>query len=384
MRVVTAARRPRRIPARTFDLALVALVLLVAAAGIAVWIITADPRPAAIAGLSALGVAQAVPLLWRRTHPVHVFAIVAATYGVYEPLSSPVQPVAVIIAIWSVGAYATRRAAAATAVLGIGALVGWVAIHAAFIGKRTAAGDIVTWAVVLVAAWALGLAVGTRRGYTSALEERARLLEERREAEAHAAVADERARIARELHDVVAHHVTSMVVQAGGARSVLDKDPDAAKQALHTIEDTGRRALNELRRLLGVVRADAELAPQPRLDDIEALIAQTPIEVDVRVEGDARALSPGLDLSAYRIVQEALTNVVKHAGDARAHVTLRYTPDDVQIEVTDDGAGRTDTANGAGHGLVGMRERVAMFGGELHAGPRVGGGWTVRARLPIR
>jgi signal transduction histidine kinase len=206
-------------------------------------------------------------------------------------------------------------------------------------------------------------------------------------------VADERARIARELHDVVAHNVSVMVVQAGAARRTIERDPDRAREALTSVEATGRQALDEMRRLLGVLRTEDEAtelrAPQPsvsHLDELVAHVREAGLPVDLVVEGEPRPLMSGVDMSAFRIVQEALTNSLKHAGPAHARVRLRYGEHDLCLEVVDDGRGLAADApasNGGGHGLVGMRERVALFGGELQAGPRTGGGYVVSARIPL-
>jgi signal transduction histidine kinase len=197
------------------------------------------------------------------------------------------------------------------------------------------------------------------------------------------------------LHDVVAHNVSVMVVQAGAARRTVDRDTAGAKEAMNLIETTGRQALDEMRRLLGVLRKEDDqerpaLTPQPSVRYLDQLVAQVRkagLPVELEVEGDPRPLASGVDLSAYRIVQEALTNSLKHAGPAHATVRVRYGADDVEVTVTDDGRGPEagDGANGtaSGHGLVGIRERVALYGGELEAGPRRGGGYTVRAKLPV-
>jgi signal transduction histidine kinase len=220
---------------------------------------------------------------------------------------------------------------------------------------------------------------------------RRRRLARDREVAAREAVLDERARIARELHDVVAHHMSVMVVQAGAARAVGERDPAAAAEALRQIEASGRTGLAEMRRLLEVLKSGEEgdgRAPQPGLAQLNDLIEgmrATGMLVEAEVAGPPRPLPPGVDLSAYRIVQEALTNSLKHAGGASAHVLVRYETDAVELEVVDDGPGPPPSdANGAaaGHGLIGMRERVQLFGGELDAGSRAGGGFRVWARLP--
>ncbi|MBQ1107246.1 sensor histidine kinase [Streptomyces anulatus] len=253
--------------------------------------------------------------------------------------------------------------------------------------------------VPFVLAWVLGDSLRTRRAYFDQLEERAARLEREREAQSKVAVAAERARIARELHDVVAHNVSVMVVQADGAAYVMDAAPDQAKQALETISSTGRQALAEMRRLLGVLRTgdapeSGEYVPQPDVEQIEDLVAQvrqTGLTVDFKVEGTPRPLPSGVELTAYRVVQEALTNTRKHGGpDAGASVRLVYFDDGLGLLIEDDGRGAAHElyedggADGAGHGMIGMRERIGMVGGTLDAGPRPGGGFRISALLPLK
>ncbi|MGC0330420.1 signal transduction histidine kinase [Streptomyces sp. SAI-170] len=248
-------------------------------------------------------------------------------------------------------------------------------------------------------AWVLGDSLSTRRAYFAQLEERAARLEKEREAQAKVAVAAERARIARELHDVVAHNVSVMVVQADGAAYVLDAAPDQAKKALETISSTGRQALAEMRRLLGVLRTGehqeaGEYVPQPDVEQIEDLVEQcrgSGLPVDFKIEGTPRPLPSGVELTAYRIVQEALTNTRKHGGpNAGASVRLVYFDDGLGLLVEDDGKGAPHElyeeggADGQGHGLIGMRERIGMVGGTLDAGPRPGGGFRISALLPLK
>ncbi|MFI8947410.1 sensor histidine kinase [Streptomyces sp. NPDC053750] len=254
-------------------------------------------------------------------------------------------------------------------------------------------------AVPFALAWVLGDSIRTRRAYFAQLEERAARLEKEREAQAKVAVAAERARIARELHDVVAHNVSVMVVQADGAAYVLDAAPDQAKKALETISSTGRQALAEMRRLLGVLRTGehqeaGEYVPQPDVQQIEDLVEKcrsSGLPVDFKVEGTPRALPSGVELTAYRIVQEALTNTRKHGGpNAGASVRLVYFDDGLGLLVEDDGKGAPHELyeegglDGQGHGLIGMRERVGMVGGTLDAGPRQGGGFRISALLPLK
>ncbi|MEU6803484.1 sensor histidine kinase [Streptomyces neyagawaensis] len=248
-------------------------------------------------------------------------------------------------------------------------------------------------------AWVLGDSLRTRRAYFAQLEERAARLEKEREAQAKVAVAAERARIARELHDVVAHNVSVMVVQADGAAYVLDAAPDQAKKALETISSTGRQALAEMRRLLGVLRTGehqevGEYVPQPDVEQIDDLVEQcrtAGLPVDFKIEGTPRPLPSGVELTAYRIVQEALTNTRKHGGpNAGASVRLVYFDDGLGLLVEDDGKGAPHElyeeggVDGRGHGLIGMRERVGMVGGTLDAGPRPGGGFRISALLPLK
>lgn len=236
----------------------------------------------------------------------------------------------------------------------------------------------------------VGRTVHNRRAYTAALEERARTAEENQRSLAAQSVADERRRIARELHDMVAHHVSVMGVLATGARRVLRRDPTAVDETLGTIEETARTALREMRRLLTVLRTEAEpdveLAPQPGLAGIESLLDQVRdagLPVALRVNGDAAPLDPGVALAVYRIVQEALTNTIKHAGEATAEVRLDFGQLWLHLEIFDTGRGQRFDPARLGHGLLGMRERVALYGGFLRIGPRPGGGFRVYAKIPM-
>ncbi|MGW0392988.1 sensor histidine kinase [Streptomyces sp. NPDC003042] len=271
------------------------------------------------------------------------------------------------------------------------------------VDKGSSAGEDVFFTLFMIVpfalAWVMGDSLRTRRAYYAQLVERNQRLEKEREAQAKVAVAAERARIARELHDVVAHNVSVMVVQADGAAYVMDAAPEQAKEALQTISGTGRQALAEMRRLLGVLRTgepqeSEDYVPQPDVEQIEFLVEQVRaagLDVDFEVEGTPRKLPSGVELTAYRIVQEALTNTRKHGGpDAKASVRLVYFDDGLGLLVEDDGRGAAHElyedggADGAGHGLIGMRERIGMVGGTLDAGPRPGGGFRISALLPIR
>jgi signal transduction histidine kinase len=243
--------------------------------------------------------------------------------------------------------------------------------------------------LVFSAAWLAGFGLTRKLEQAHAAEERARQLALEREAEARVAVAEERARIARELHDVVGHAVSVMTVQASGVRRLLKPEQEREREALEIVEQTGREALAEMRRLVGVLRRPEEapaLAPQPSLQHLGRLVQQAGeagLPVDVQIEGQQTELPAGVDLTAYRLVQEALTNAVKHANATRAEVVVRYGDDMIELLVTDNGTGVSDgEAESGGHGLVGMRERVAVYGGELAAGPIDGGGYRLHARLP--
>ena len=252
-------------------------------------------------------------------------------------------------------------------------------------------GDLIFPTIFGVLFWLAGRVVRSRTELTAELHEAALVAHEHREAAAARAVAEERRRIAREMHDVVAHSVSTMVIQAGGARRILARDPARAIEAAALIERTGRDALKEMRHLLGVLHAGedlAELAPQPTLGGLPALAERSRaagLPVELHVEGEHRELPSGLDLAGYRVVQEALTNALKHGGGS-AEVTVSFGEQELRLEIADTGAGASVApgVEGGGHGLVGMRERVRVFGGELHAGPRPEGGYLVVARLPLQ
>jgi signal transduction histidine kinase len=234
--------------------------------------------------------------------------------------------------------------------------------------------------------WLVGFALRERTEEAHAAEERAAQAEREREAAARVAVAEERARIARELHDVVAHAVSVMVLQVGAVRHGMADSPH--REALENVERAGRGALAEMRRLLGAMRQpddELDLVPHPRLDKLEALaedVRAAGLAVTLQVHGEAVVLPPALDLSAYRILQEALTNTLKHANARQAQVTVQYCPEEIRLEVSDDGRGPTVT-DGLGHGLVGVRERVKIYGGDMSTGPAVDGGFVLRARMPL-
>jgi signal transduction histidine kinase len=330
------------------------------------------------------GLAVTLPLAWRRVAPLPTLLLVmaaAAAAGLAaadsDELAQPPQVpfLAQILVVYSVAAHAERRPAL------IGLFVSWAALLAAEPDDFVVMGP--AWAGI----WLAGRVVRAREHDARRLRELAQALERERVEEARLAVAEERTRIARELHDVVAHAMSTIVLEAGAERVNLDEGQTSARQALHSIERTGREALAEMRRLVGVLRTEndePELLPQPSLTQLDFLVEQVGragLAVELRVVGEAVPLAAGLDISAYRIVQEALTNVLKHGGDARATVVVAYSDRTLEVEILDDGRG--GTPNGRGHGIVGMRERVALFGGSLEAGGRAGGGFAVRARLPL-
>jgi signal transduction histidine kinase len=293
-----------------------------------------------------------------------------------------------ILAGYTVAAYTDRgRALAGLAALVVAAVV-WSArdpvqtdIHRHLTSS--------VWLSPVVIAWLFGAYLRTRRLYVVQLQERAARAEHEREERAEAAVLSERARIARELHDILAHNVSVMVVQAEAADEMLDRDmPDRARMPVWKIQETGRLALADMRRMLGILREVGSrpiVAPQPGIANLELLLAkvrESGLPVELEVSGAPEELPPAIDLSAYRIVQEALTNSLRYAGPARARVLVRFSPGSLELEIEDDGAG--EPADGhAGHGLIGMRERVALFGGQLEVGPKTEGGYRVRAQLPL-
>jgi signal transduction histidine kinase len=303
-------------------------------------------------------------LVSRRSHPLAVLGVVSVSLAVAIAAgSSAVFPIA-LVASYSVAEFAPRRLAVRAALV---AAVPPAAVLLVVDGFDDASSHL-PGLFFLATAWAIG--------------DNRRVRREREEESARQAIADERARIARELHDVVTHNVSVMVVQAAAGNDVFDERPDQARAALQAVEQTGREALGELRRLLDVVSGGN--APQPGLDRLDALVAQVRragVEVELTIEGTPRELPAALDLSAYRIVQESLTNMLNHARASRATVRVAYTDGAVELEIADDGVGAASTEGG--RGLVGMRERAAVFHGELHAGTRPGGGFAVRAKLPV-
>jgi signal transduction histidine kinase len=356
---------------------------------------TQDERdPNALAAL--LFAVSIVPILWRRTHPLPVLFVVGAaalTYEAFDFPESSLNAISALIAIYASAAYSENRRHAYMGAGFAAVLIGLILV-ANWDPETAQVADLIANYVIFGTAWVAGDNIRQRRERVRALEERAVLAEQSRDEEAARAVSAERTRIARELHDVVAHSVSVMVVQAGAARRVLQQaepDPDRAIQALDAVENTGRESLTELRRLLGVLRKEDDRSfgrvPQPTISAVDALVTQTReagLDVALVIEGNPTPLAPGVDLTAYRIVQEALTNALKHAGPGvHADVHVCYGDAELEILVSDNGRGSHVARPAGGHGLVGMQERVNLFGGQLVTGNRSGGGFQVRATLPL-
>ncbi|HET6653044.1 MAG TPA: histidine kinase [Nocardioides sp.] len=330
-------------------------------------------------------VAGSVPLAWRRRYPfwvsVAVYTVLAGrALLVAEPLELYSTTIAVLVATYTVASYAPLRDAVLAAAFSA------LAIAVAVVrGSGTdAAWDPLASAILLGSIWLVGRVVGVRN-------ERARTLHDARDLHAAEAVAEERARIARELHDAVSHSLAAIALQSGGARNVLDHDPERARDSLAVIERTARQGLEEMRRMLGLLGGaddeEAALTPQPgigRLDDLVEAVRAAGVDVRATVMGEVRPLPAAVDVSAYRLLQEALTNVMKHARATEASVLVRYRPEVLEIEVEDDGDGAGADGGTGGFGLVGMRERMQVLGGSVEAGPRQPGpGFRVAARVPL-
>jgi signal transduction histidine kinase len=368
---------------RLFD----ALVILVAVVSLVEISVASVPGPRLVLVPAVL--LWTLPLLLRARFPfaAPVFCFVVQTLSTLagDAVGGVLTAyAALLLTFWAVGAHNRRAHAFAGAAIGFATLV--VATERDVrIDAGEMLGAIVTGAVLTLVAYA----VQSRDRRATELEKRAEQLDRQREEHEHAAVAEERSRISRELHDVIAHCVSVMTVQAGAARLLLDEDPGGAHQPLLAVEETGRQALAEMRRLLEILSRDAPetgLAPEPGLAELRTLVetcegAGLPVELTVEGKPE-KALAPGVDLAAYRVVQEALTNAIKHAGPAHAWVTIRYAARALELEIGDDGRS-TPKNGGLGHGLVGMRERVALYGGDLEAGPRTGGGYAINARFPL-
>jgi signal transduction histidine kinase len=365
---------------QTFD-ALLAGALLAASM---VWLVR---QPHLGVGPILLQVALIAPLAWRRAHPSFVFVVIAvfalAQWLLHDRL---IADGALLVALYTVAAHQSRaRALAAAAIIEVGVIIE----SASGILADTWIKSLVFLTGMVMAALLLGITVRIWNDYLSWLVERAERLELERDQQSRLAAAAERARIAREMHDVVAHSISVMVTLADGAAAVGPTNPAAAADTLNEVSATGRQALTDMRRMLGVLRAEdanGALAPQPGIADLPALIGRvrsTGLDVDLVVEGDTFPFPSTAELTVYRIVQEALTNIMKHATAAqRARVVLRYARPVVHVAVTDDGRSKGVQAS-TGHGIAGMQERAGVFGGNLQAGPNLEGGWTVSTALHI-
>jgi signal transduction histidine kinase len=373
---LTALLRSRPDPL-TVDRSLAALLTI--AAQLEVWLGSGAGHHRVVAALVALVATASVAV--RRRHPTLVgiavpmlFALELAFWGDQQIIAASI---AYFCALYALAVWTSPRR------FGLGMAFLVAGFFATSAGPKESPRDTVPFMVVtLVVMLLVRRVVGDR-------ERRARLAERERDLAAREAVVEERSRIARELHDAIAHNVSVMVVQAGAERRVLDGTSGSTREVLETIERIGRGALTEMRRLVGMLRSDAAdpLAPQPGLEDLPTLVAQVReagLPVELQVDGERQELPVGIELSAYRIVQEALTNALKHAGEARASVHVRYGPDSLELEIVDDGAGAQAPVASGGHGLAGMRERVALYGGSLDAGRRPSGGFAVRVLLPTR
>jgi signal transduction histidine kinase len=366
----------------------VLLALFLAGAALEVALLDMEPDERAVTAVAEAAIM--VPLLVRRRWPAVPLVVWGVVMAVQDAFGGNLENVfalpfvVVLFYAYTLGGHSSRRE------LAVGVVVAYLGAAYQIVNTNPEAGNVVQGllfgAAFLAAPIATARALRNRRLLASELAERAERAESEREERARRAVEDERARIARELHDVVAHSISVMTVQAEAVHRVAPRMPEQARTSLETIENTGREALTEMRRLLGVLRRDdeaAELAPQPSLGQVRLLVQRARaagLPVELTVEGDSRELPPGIDLAAYRVVQEALTEALARAGARQARVRIRYGERDVRIEIADDGAGH---ARGGDAELLGMRERVALYGGELEAGPGDDGGYRVRARLPL-
>jgi len=343
-----------------------------------------------------------IPLILRRYFPLAVLIFMMVVEIYYRFLLIPefrYTAYALLFAVASAAAFGSRQWR--TWVIGAFILIEMIAIMLLAIvypesgwAQGTPLAQLLRYLLNLFlfgTAWWVGELFRSRREREADLKERSEQLEIEREENARRAVLDERVRIARELHDVVAHHVSVMGIQAGAARKVLDKQPDKANEALSTIEVSSRQAISELHRLLGFLRPNNQVegvSPQPSLKYLDTLVKEirnSGLPVEIRIIGKEQTIPESIDLSAYRIIQEALTNIVKHAGPAKATVTLKYLPDMLELDISDNGKGKTTNSEKkpGGRGIIGMKERASLHGGKLETGNMPGGGFFVRAKLPL-
>jgi signal transduction histidine kinase len=381
MRLRSAATHAHKtIGSRQGDAALA--ILLAVFAEVEVWLGDGYVGPRWANALLVL--VMALPLAWRRRAPLVVLAIVmgglavqSIAFGGSETGSLLLMSV---VAVYSAAAHSSRPLVAAA--------VGWAGaiVHDVFDPEIDRVTEAIYSSLAFGFVFLFGLAMRVRQSRTAAVEARARTLEAEHE-RARAGAAAERRRIANELHDIVAHSLGMMVLQAGAAEQVLETSPEKAREALRSIRLTGQEAVDEMARLLGLIRDERSpgLSPQPRLADVDTLVhtaRATGLEVELSVEGEPHALPAAVELSAFRVVQEGITNALKHSGAERAQVAIRYREQELEVEVADDGTGSPD-GYGGGYGLAGLRERVAVFGGRLEAGRAGDAGWTLRAVLPV-
>ncbi len=383
----TLVRRVRAFDPMAVD-AIVAVVMTAAVVGIALNARHSGP----VAVLAAAACTATVA--WRRVHPVSTTLIAMVAITVYARQSGDrnlsLEPIAILLNFYTLG----RLSAEDTDLRAEIALLALAVVAIALTPGNKLVSDVAAgWALFVGVPFAGGRAIGSRAALTRELREKADRLERDQRERAHRAAADERNRIARELHDVVAHSVSVMVIQTQAARRIAGEDRETAREALRAVESCGRDALTEMRRMMGVMRrGDEALAgtATPTLSELTTLVDRARaagLPVQLTVDGEPRELTPGLELVAFRVVQEALTNAIKHAGPAEAAVRVAFAPEAIELEITDTGRGpssEADDGDGGGHGLVGMRERLNLYGGELHTGRRRGGGFQVRARIPLR
>jgi signal transduction histidine kinase len=385
------SRAVRDADMRTVDI-LVAIGLSIAGLAVVVGRPSDDPafRSEDVLG-GALVLMQTLPLAFRRNAPLGVLVVNSVALVSHSALGYEVVQagtVSSLVAVYGVAALTDTRRSLIGLAITAAAVAGFYATNRGDWNAVDIAATSATWAM----AWLFGTFVRLRGEQAEAAGARVASLELEQEARAREAVADERARMARELHDIVGHALNLIVIQSGGAQRVIETKPEVAREALGSIEATGREALVDMERMLGVLRPAEDGATQPgpqpdisQLDALAAHVSDAGIPVEVEVEGERRDVPASVELSIYRIVQEALTNSLKHSGASRATVTLRYEPDVVEVEVLDNGRGVTekrDSSYRGGRGQVGMRERVALFGGEIDMGPVAVGGYRVWARLP--
>jgi len=390
-RIIAALRRQPLLADVTLAVALAALAAIT---GVALVTPRAQLAPPSTPVIVAWALALAAPLVLRRRWPLVVLAVTTLHFTRYWAVGQVNEIASWVIlgvAVYSAAAYADRRRARWMC----GACLLWLigsgvvlSARAGPIGAVEVAAIAMFDALPFLLAWPLGAMMRRLREYRVVLEDRNRQLDQEREVNARRAVLEERVRIARELHDVVAHHVSVMGVQAGVARRLFDRDPPEAVAAIGSVETASRQAIADLQQLVGVLRRQEEgddLAPQPSLQRLPELVEhmrQTGLPVKLTTTGEPQQLPAGVELSAYRIIQEALTNTLKHAGPAQAAVAVRYDNGAVEVEVVDDGQGPPPARQGTGgKGLVGMQERVRLYGGRLEAGARPGGGFRVYAVL---